>query len=195
MPETGRRSLVATVVLLVAAAAALWASVAAVWLRPSYDTPFRGQVSVAVEGGEWEPALGPVALLALAGVAAAVATGGWVRRVVGVVLAFAGGWVLVLGARPQLGTGPGIGRVDAVADAPSGGRISDVLVIEPWTLLASVAGLLLLAAGGLLVLRDAAMPRLGARYTAPSRSRRDPDPERELWDSLDAGEDPTEPRH
>jgi uncharacterized membrane protein (TIGR02234 family) len=188
----GRRSLHVTVLLLVAAAAALWGSSAAVWLRPSYDTPFRGQVSVAVQGGEWQPALGPLALLALAGVAGALATGGWLRRLVGAVLAVAGGWSVVLGVRPQLGRSPE--GLDDVSGAPSGGRLSDVLVIEPWTLLASLGGLLLLAAGGLLVLRAAVMPRLGGRYSAPARARREPAPDREraLWDSLDAGDDPTE---
>jgi hypothetical protein len=189
----GRRALLVTVLLLVAAAAALWGSAAAVWPRPSYDTPFRGQVLVTVEGGEWEPVLGPLALLALAGVAGALATGGWLRRIVGVVLAAAGGWAVVLGARPQSSGVPPAG-LDDLPGAPSGGRLSDVLVIEPWTLLASLGGLLLLAAGGLLVLRTATMPRLGGRYTAPARARREPaqDRERALWDSLDAGEDPTE---
>lgn len=202
MPDTGRRLLLVTVLLLVAAAATLWGAAAAVWLRAFYDSPFRGRVPVAVTGSEWEPALGPLALLALAGVAGAVATGGWLRRVVGAVLAVAGGWALVAGARPQLGVGAGLDRVEAVTDAPSGGRLSDVLVTEPWTLLAGLGGLLLLAAGGLLVFRAAAMPGLGGRYKAPARARREQSPDRvraqdrdsALWDSLDAGEDPTERR-
>lgn len=203
MPDTGRRLLLVTVLLLLAAAVTLGGAAAAVWLRAFYDTPFRGQVPVAVTGSEWEPALGPLALLALAGVAGALGTGGWPRRVVGAVLAVAGGWALVAGARPQLGGGPGLERVEAVTDAPSGGRLAssvDVLVTEPWTLLASLAGLLLLAAGGLLMLWAAAMPGLGGRYEAAASTRREQSPKREraqdqnrqLWDSLDVGEDPTE---
>lgn len=186
-----RRPLLAAVVLLGAAAAALAGSAATVWLRPSFDTPFRGQVFVAITGGEWEPALVPLALLALAGIPGVLATGGWIRRAVGAVLAAAGAWALFLGARPQLGMPADRGQLAAVDGAPSGGRLSDVVVIEPWSLLASLGGLLLLAAGLLLVLRASAMSRLGTRYSAPATQRREPDPDRRLWDTLDGGDDPT----
>lgn len=184
-----RRLLVVAVLLLGVAAAVLAGSSAAVWLRPSFDTAFRGQVAVAVTGGEWQPALVPLALLALAGVAGALATGGWVRRVVGGLLAAAGVWAVLLGVLPQFGVGPGAAR-HAVSQVPTGGTLSEV-VIEPWTLLASLGGLLLVGGGLLLVLRARAMPRLGARYSAPGTARRAPDPERRLWEALDSGDDPT----
>lgn len=185
-----RRGLLVAVLLLVAAAAALAGAAVAVWMRPSFDTAFRGQVTIAVTGGEWEPALIPLALLALAGVAGAVATGGWARRLVGALLAAAGVWAAMLGVWPQFGVDPRAAR-EAVAEVPTGGRLSGAPGVEPWTLLAALGGLLLVGGGLLLVARAGTMPRLGARYSSPGATRREPEPERRLWEALDTGEDPT----
>ncbi|MEU4763032.1 Trp biosynthesis-associated membrane protein [Actinosynnema sp. NPDC023794] len=117
-------------------------------------------------GGDVVPALTPVALLCLAAIAAVVALSGWVRRVLGVV-------VLLAGAAAAFQA------VDA--DGPVTGR---GLVL--------LGAALAVAAGVLLLVRGSAMPRLGGGYQTPGAAKRTADPERELWNALERGDDPTE---
>lgn len=177
------------VALLLVAAGLLWGSSRLDWLHPTYDTPLRGRVVVEVTGAAWQPALVPLAVLALAGMAAALATAGVARRLVGGLLAVAGVWAVVLAAGAGL-LGPP--AVAGLPDAPAGGRLVAVAVLPSGPLLAGPAGLALALAGGLLVLREAALPRLGARYSAPGQRRRTRSPDRGMWDALDAGLDPTD---
>ncbi|MFD1147472.1 Trp biosynthesis-associated membrane protein [Saccharothrix hoggarensis] len=117
-------------------------------------------------GADVLPALTPLALLCLAAIAAVVALSGWVRRVLGVVVLLAG----ATAAFQAVGTdGPptGLGLVFA-------GAVSVV------------------AAGAVLVVRGSAMPRLGAGYQAPGAAAKTADPERDLWNALERGDDPTE---
>ncbi|GAB2986505.1 Trp biosynthesis-associated membrane protein [Saccharothrix stipae] len=116
-------------------------------------------------GADVVPALTPLALLCLAAIAAAVALSGWVRRVLGGVVLLAGAAVAFQG-------------VDA--EGPTTGR---GLVL--------VAAALVVCAGLLLVVRGSAMPRLGGGYQTPGAAKRTADPERELWNALERGDDPT----
>jgi hypothetical protein len=59
-------------------------------------------------------------------------------------------------------------------------------------LLAAAGIALVVAAGLVLLLREPRLARLGARYGGTTR-RVEPDPDREAWDALDAGRDPTDP--
>ncbi|WP_433263603.1 Trp biosynthesis-associated membrane protein [Actinosynnema sp. CS-041913] len=117
-------------------------------------------------GEEVVPALVPLALLCLAAIAAVVALSGWVRRVLGVVVVAAGGTAAFLGLAES---GALAGRAPAV-----------------------LGGALVLGAGVLLVVRGAAMPRLGGGYQTPGAAKRATDPERELWNALERGDDPTD---
>ncbi|MFT7838187.1 Trp biosynthesis-associated membrane protein [Saccharothrix sp. BKS2] len=119
-----------------------------------------------LDGGDVVPALVPLALLCLAAIAAAVALGGWARRALGGVVLLAG-----VAAGVQ-----GVG-----ADGPLTGR---------GLVLAGAA--LVVAAGALLLARGAAMPKLGGGYRAPGAVERTADPERELWNALERGDDPTD---
>jgi hypothetical protein len=83
---------------LALSAVLLWAGSATVWyrvLRP-------GAAPVELTGASVAPWLGGTALLALAGVAGVVATGGVLRRLVGALLGLAGAGVLVLGVQALL---------------------------------------------------------------------------------------------
>jgi hypothetical protein len=160
-----RRPLWTAVLLLVLGALALWGSSGLTWVSEQRDRAGVGLVEVGRSGGEVVPALVPLAVLAVAAVAAAVALGGVARRVLGVLVALAGGLAVVL----------------AVTAAGS----------LPPRLLAVAGGLAVLAGGVVLVLRSAVMPRLGGGYQTPGAAKRVADPERELWNALERGEDPT----
>lgn len=117
-------------------------------------------------GDEVLPSLVPLALLCLAAIAAVVALSGWARRVLGAVVVAAGGTAVFLGVTAS-GALPGRG-------------------------LAWLGGFLVLGAGVLLVVRGGAMPRLGGGYQTPGAAKRSTDPERELWNALERGDDPTD---
>lgn len=174
---------------LLLAAGALWLSSSLHWF-PSGGALGDG---TGTTGGELEPALVPLALLALAAVAAVLATSGWLRRLLGVLVGLAGLWVCWLTASPVHVARPG---AQFLADA----QRQDLLRHESTltTQLAVGRGLVglgavaLLFVAVLLVSRGQRMPKLGARYQAPGAERPPGDPDRELWDLLDKGEDPTE---
>lgn len=108
---------------------------------------------------------GGVALVALAGFAGAVAVGGWAKRFVGGIVALAGllaGWAAV--AEGGTGTGRWIALLGAV----------------------------LLVVAGIAVIRLAAwLPTLGAGYRAANARRATGDRDKDMWDGLSHGEDPT----
>jgi hypothetical protein len=123
-------------------------------------------------GAQAAPSLTGLALLALAGVAGVLATGGFARRLVAGLLAAAAA-VQVVAASVVLGS-------DGI----------------PGPMLAVAGGAVLLAGAVLAVLREPRLPRLGARYAPAGDKRAQRDPDRAAWEALDAGEDPTsEPVH
>jgi hypothetical protein len=168
------------VVALLLGALALWGSSRLVWFAQLRDAGVRGMVLDTQTGAQQSGALVPLAVLAVAGVAGMVATGGWPRRVLGVVVAVAGlaaCWVALNGVRFS-------GFPDA---AP-------VWQIFTGRALALLGGILVILGGLIGTKRAAAMPRLGARYAAPSVKKTARDPDTELWEALSEGEDPTTDR-
>ncbi|MGH3795356.1 MAG: Trp biosynthesis-associated membrane protein [Pseudonocardiaceae bacterium] len=183
-----RRALIATVVLLLGAAAAFGGAAALGWARVGFQAPLRGSVPVQVNGSDLLPVLSPLALLALASVAAVLATGGWVRRLLGA--------LLVVAAVP---TGLGVARVTdqsrlVGAAVSAGGRadraVADgtVTLLPAGPVLTVIGAVLLAGAGVALVLWGHRMPRMGSRYRTPAARASRPE---ELWERIDAGEDPT----
>lgn len=185
----GSRLLGLAVVGLLLAALALWGASRGTWLTATWDVPLRGTVVATANGADTEPVLVPWALLALAAIGGLLATSGWGRRAVGVIIGVAGLWALLRAVSGLAAPAPAL----LPATARQAGRAVGVAVSPGWPLLAALGGLLLVATGALVAARSSLMPRLGARYDAPTgRARtRAPDDERGLWEALDAGEDPT----
>lgn len=192
----GWRVLGATVLLLVAAAAALGAAAALPWARAAFRVPLRGIVAVEVDGAALVPALAPLALLALAAVAATAATAGWARRVLGLLVVLAA----VPAARGAVSVRDPGGVVEAAAgELPARAEpAGDVVMLAAGPVLGVLGAVLLATAGVALALAGRRMPGLGSRYRVPAARRVAPagpaDPDRRWWDALDAGEDPTDPR-
>lgn len=146
-----------------------------------------------------------LALVALAGVVAVLATRGLARRAVGAVLAVAGallGW-RSLSAAAALGAG----RVrELVVSEHSGvgidaGSVPQVHVHTGWAVVSATCGALVLLAGLLIAWRGQTWAAMSSRYDAPSPGA--PEPERAaeggderaaaaMWKALERGEDPTE---
>lgn len=208
-----RRSPAALLVLFGAAASA--GSAFLPWWRRSYHDPLSGDLTVAVDGNEVAVALVPLALVALAGLAAAMLSRGIARRLLGAVVALAS-------------VGAAVGAVLGAARAPAAEFAAKL--VRPATPLAApaiswgavalaVTAAVAAAAGGVLIASSARAAgnrgrisggayrtpaaqhdaaRQAARrhdregsagQSAPARESADPG---EWWRALDAGVDPTE---
>lgn len=158
-----KRPLWMIVVLLLGTALALWGATEVSWRPPSGDHgPAYG------EEGTGGPSFTSIALLALASLAGVFAVGGWARRLLGAIGAVAGCWV----CWETISTP---GNVDLLS-----GRGLGLL-----------GGLLFIAAGVLIVVHAAALPTMGARYERANTKQRSGDPDKDMWDGLSEGEDPT----
>jgi tryptophan-associated transmembrane protein len=189
MTPRSPRALAGVCAALVVAAGALWGGSALVWLRVAPD----GRAPVELTGAAVAPELTGIALVALAGVGGVVATGGALRRLVGVLLVGAAGWAAAVTV-PAWTADP---AAVAAGARPPDGVPAALLAGQPTTAtaapsLALAGALLLLGAGIAVLLREPRLARLGARYAAAGdRPRVDPDPDRAAWADLDEGRDPT----
>jgi len=191
-PARSGRALGLACLGLALAAGLLWGASTLVWYRV---TP-AGRAPVALTGAQAAPSLTGFALIALAGVAALVATGGVVRRVLAVLLAVAGLVVAGIAAAALLTSPFATDASAAGLPRPPSGVSIDSLRYQPTEttpapLLAVVGGLALLAVGVFVMVREPRLSRLGARYAAPGKRPVEIDPDRAAWQDLDAGRDPT----
>jgi uncharacterized membrane protein (TIGR02234 family) len=167
------------IALLVLGAGALWLASRLTWSWSRELTPLRGTVVVTQDGAHVSTALVPLAVLAVAGIAAVLAIGGWARRLVGALVGIAGLAAIWFGVQDLSGVfGP----------HPTGYPLSQVVGGHALTV---VAGVLIVAAGVTVVRHAVGMPRLGGNYQTPSAARRRRDPDSELWQALSEGRDPT----
>jgi hypothetical protein len=187
-----RRALVATIAALIVASAMLGGAAMLGWAQVDVQVPLRGIVQVRVGGSAVLPALVPLAFLALAAVAAVLATPGCGRWLLGVLLLVAA----VPPAIAVLRVADGrwlTGAAMSVAELPARSvAVGTATVLFTGPALAAGGAAWLAAAGVVLGVRGHRMPRLGRRYQAPSvRSHGPLPPDGRLWERMDAGEDPT----
>ncbi|WP_037075165.1 Trp biosynthesis-associated membrane protein [Pseudonocardia spinosispora] len=183
------RRLAVTVLALLVTGLLLWVSSGLVWVTAEFTGSLRGPVTVRATGADLAPELGGVALLAVAAVAALVATSGWARRIVGVVVAAVGAWVGWLSASWLLGPVPvsfGAAEAPPVGSVPAGPAVRTAAPLVPLGV-----GVLLLLTGVAIVLWARDMPGMGRRYAAPSVKTKTPARDSDWWEALDAGDDPT----
>jgi hypothetical protein len=159
--------------LLLGAAAALWGATELSWV-PKIEPPPQQVGGVGGTGighstaGTGGPSFTALALLALASLAGVFAVGGRLRRLLGAIIVVAGGYV----CWQAFGTP---GAVDLFT-----GRG-----------LALLGGVLFAGAGALIVYYAGALPTMGAKYELATAERRTGDPDKDMWDGLSDGEDPT----
>lgn len=190
---------VALLVQLVGAGAALLVSVQT-WQRltAAREGPFP-DVRVDMTGRDVDSAITALALVALAGVVALLATRGPWRRAVGVVVALAGAGIVVraLLSAGAVGNGRALdfiaSRRETVTTRP-GTRVG-IDVVAAWPVLTVACGLLVLAAGALVALRGGRWEGMSARYEVTpepeSAAETDAKAATSMWSALDRGEDPT----
>jgi uncharacterized membrane protein (TIGR02234 family) len=185
--------------LLVVAAAALWAGSRLPWVViRSFDGLGQPRTS-SLSGADWSTALVPLAVVSLAAAVAALAVRGWPLRLLAVLVSMAS---LAIG---YLAVSLWVMRDVAV-------RAADLAHVPVVTLVGSErhyggASLTLSAAvctliGSSLLMRAATSRQATTKYVTPETRRSmargddadDVMSERVLWDALDEGRDPTERR-
>lgn len=183
---------------LVAAAALLWGSSKLTWVTATITDDLRGTRTDAVSGSQWAAELTPLALVSLAAVAAVLAVRGWVLKVVAVALLGVGAVAAVPAVRVLVG-GATAKQASALLDTGPARVSIESSVLGP---LLAVAAVVALLAAGFALLRSRTRARgLSSRYETPAVRRAqataklaEPDgdlAERQLWDAMDAGLDPT----
>ena len=149
---------------------------------------------VHLSGKTLQPGVFGLALVALAGVVAVLATKRLGRRVVGTALVLAGGLLVWRAGSGLAGISPAQARSLAVTAASSIGVDQSSAVHlthnQVWPLLTIVCGVLVIASGVLVAVRGASWTVMSARYDAPVESG-PPQTEVAIWSALDRGDDPT----
>lgn len=177
----GVRPLWIVVLALLLGAAALWGASRLAYVE--VVSSFGVKTLTGAEIAQWHV---PHAVLAVAAVAAILAVRGWPRRILGALLVVVAGWQLYATLDEAV-------LSDSRWSVFAPGAAADATVeVATWGPLAAVAGALLIGfAGVLLAWRGHRMPGLGAKYSAPGTKRARPDVEKEMWDALSEGDDPT----
>jgi hypothetical protein len=159
--------------LLLGTAAALWGATELSWhpaevLPPSQNPHGQAILNPGVDMEPDRPSFTVVAWLAFASLAGVFAVSGSMRRLLGAIIVVAGGWVCW--------------------QAISTEGAFDLLTGRGLALLGGV----LFVAAGLMIARFAdILPTMGAKYERTDAERRSGDPDKDMWDGLSGGEDPT----
>lgn len=213
-PKPARKYPVGAVVLLALAAAAMWGSSRLTWVTVSSNDGLTEPRTDKLNGGVWFGALTPLALVLLASIAAILATRGWVRRILGVVIGLIAAVTAVPSFALLTGSGATADRAAALAELPGRATVTEVTTATFPAILTMAAALVALLAAVLLTRMPPETARLSGKYDNPvfrrsaataqvAQQQADGHhtgaepvpgklPERVLWDALDAGTDPTE---
>lgn len=178
-----RRELAAAVALCLLASSAALVAVGRTWVTGTVAAvpPLPAQ-DLAVTGAAAGSPVRGLAVVGLAGVVAVLAARGWGRTAVGLLLLLAGAGIAAAG----LAFDPS-GALDA-----AGRQVAAEGTL--WPLAAAAGGGALAVAGALVALRGRRWSSLSQRYDSPAAPRPATPAapgERELWEALDRGEDPT----
>jgi uncharacterized membrane protein (TIGR02234 family) len=181
--------------LLVVGAIALFA-VTRAWATATVRTPGVPTDQVEASGADAAPVLVALAIVVIAAALAVVASGGWVRQIVGLVVATVAAWAAVQALSVDIAGAP---MARALVDSPANlGAAHPVPNVSAWPVVAGVAFAVAAVLGLAVVLFGRQWPRMAKRYDRPaggsssvaSDLAADAD-DAELWRALDDGRDPT----
>lgn len=203
MVEPAQRRVYAAAVLSgVAAGALIFFAASRTWASVEVAPAGMTAETVSVSGSTAVPLVAAMAFVVMAGSIAVVASSGWLRRAVGVLVVLAA--AVAVYACATAGAAVDDALREAIGASPSmtaGPEQQDALVADAdstwWRWVSLAAALVAVAVGCTVVARGGGWPRMGQRYDAPGATRREterPAEDRDvgdLWKALDDGEDPT----
>lgn len=197
-----KRNLAVVSVLLAVAAGAAWGSSRMTWMHVRIADGLSPERAVDVAGHSWAPALSALPLVFLAAILAALALKGWARGVVAVIVA-ASAVGTAYPAMQVLTQEPDVRYLETILDLARKDYLSetDKVVSGP---LVAVLGAVLGVTAAALLMRGLRGGGMGSKYQSPAARRAELEQrvfdgaaaeqasERDLWDALDGGDDPTE---
>jgi len=145
-----------------------------------------GASTLSATGHVVAPALPALAFALLALAAAILASKRLMRRIVGVVIVFIAAATVGVSVAAR---GDVAGALEHREVGVQG--IAVHASANGWWVVATIGGLLAVAAGIMTVMRAEHWSAMGAKYDAPSAPAPTKDPATVAWDALDRGEDPT----
>ena len=181
--------------LLAAGAVALFA-VTRAWASATVRTPGLPTDQVSVSGVDAAPILAGLAVVIVTAALGVVAAGGWLRQLVGLLIAALAGFAALRALTLNAG-GAALGR--ALRDSPAYiGGVNGVPSVDgaAWPWLAALAFAIAAVLGVVVAIRGRGWPRMSARYEREVPPATEPE-EDDLWRAQDQGQDPTvvdEPR-
>ena len=190
-----RRTYAQTLVVGLLSAGAVSVGVSRPWVSATAKVTGMPVIHAAVNGADLAPLAGALGFVLLASFGAVIATRGWVRRGLGVLVVVAALVVLVAVIHPGE-TGSAVEQ-GLSAKGWSGGPYDASTSVWRW--LVGLGALGCLAAGLLVARFGGSWASMGTRYDAPGGTAPqapggpEAEPtETDLWRSIDSGHDPTQ---
>ncbi|MEV6773048.1 TIGR02234 family membrane protein [Nocardia sp. NPDC051030] len=212
-----RRKPIGAVALLAIAAGLLWVASRMTWVKLDVTSELGPPRTVNLGGATWFGALTPLALALVATMAAVFAARGWVRRILGVVVAVLAAVSAVPAYALLMGQGKTVERAGRLAELRTWEHADKADTSSLPAVLTLIGAVAAFAAGVLLTRMPAESARMSGKYDNPvfrksaaaeqvaehhahaqggeSGSQSGPREQlsgRVLWDALDAGADPTD---
>lgn len=176
--------------LLAAGAVALFAATR-VWASATVRTPGLPTDHVSVSGVDAAPILAGLAVVIVAAALGVVAAGGWLRQLVGLLIAAVAG-IAALRALTLNAGGATLRR--ALQDSPAyigGGGTHAPVDGAAWPWLAAMSFAIASVLGVVVAMRGRGWPRMSARYEREVSPGSEAVEEDHLWRAQDQGHDPT----
>lgn len=155
------------VLLLAVGAAALWGSSRMTWVTLRSSDGLTEPRTQHLNGGLWFGALTPLALVLLASIAAVFATKGWLRRLIGVVVALVAAVAAVPGLALLTRHGTIAERAARLAELPARAHVDAATAATFPAALSVVGALAAFAAGVLLARMPETTARMSGKYDNP----------------------------
>jgi uncharacterized membrane protein (TIGR02234 family) len=174
--------------LLAAGAVALFAATR-VWASATVRTPGLPTDEVSVSGIDAAPILAGLAVVIVAAALAIVAAGGWLRQLIGLLVATVAGFAALRALTLDAG-GAALRR--ALSDSPAYiGGASPSASGAAWPWIAACAFAVACVLGVVAAVRGRGWPRMSARYERRAPAEVEPIDEADVWRAQDQGRDPT----
>lgn len=200
-----RRTVGTAAVLLALAAVALWSSSRMTWVSVTSFDGLGVEQDTAIVGGTWAAATTPLAIAAIAAVAALFAIRGRWSILLAILVALVGLGAAIPAVQLIVG-GAEADRGAALAELPGRAEVVAIAVSRAPAALALLGAVLALLAALVILRSTTTRTGLSSKYDSPAVRREkaerealtatvdDADvSERALWDALDSGVDPTVP--
>lgn len=155
------------VLLLAVGAAALWGASRMTWVTLRSSDGLTEPRTQHLNGGLWFGALTPLALVLLASIAAVFATKGWLRRLIGVVVALVAAVAAVPGLALLTQHGKIAERAARLAELPARAHVDAATAATFPAALSVVGALAAFAAGVLLARMPETTARMSGKYDNP----------------------------